>query len=310
MLGATNTAVFVVFIANVVDMANKLDRTYVLRPTSKNDLTMAFNLKDIQATTNTDYTAFTALNERKTGGVQKKTSEKVTDTEGKRLLKSGHKNGERKRISADNKDSTIFNNSKKGEERKLIGRAIFIGSTKSSTSKHSKKAEGKNILRKTNNIINNLSLLSSNDYKNEKRKRVLEKIATAARKGFPTSSESKKTLADKATTIDRKDYLAPSGSKRTSGKTKMLSDKATTVTSSESRRSSSSSDFKDIATSNDSIYPSNANVGRQLTNTKENSTESFLLAFAPVIEGLSTNQKWRARVKIAKIIHEMETEQG
>lgn len=258
--------------------------------------------------TNTDHTASTALNGRKTGEVSqkgKKPSEKVTNAEGKKLPTSSHKNGERKRISGDNKDSSIVNNSKKGEGRKLLGRIIVIGSTQSSTSSHSKKGEVKNVSRKTNNTINNLSLLSS-DYKKEKRKRVLEKVATTAHKRFPASSESKKTFADKATATDRKDYLASSGSKN--GRTKSLSDKATSATSSESGRSSSS-DFKDIATSNESINPSNANVERQLTDTKEDSTENFLLTFAPIIEGLSSNQKWRARVKIAKIIHEMESEQ-
>uniref|UniRef100_A0A1A9ZFG5 BESS domain-containing protein n=1 Tax=Glossina pallidipes TaxID=7398 RepID=A0A1A9ZFG5_GLOPL len=260
--------------------------------------------------TNTDHTASTALNGRKTGEVSqkgKKPSEKVTNAESKKLPTSSHKNGERKRISGDNKDSTILNNSRKGEGRKLLGRIIVIGSTQSSTSSHSKKGEGKNVSRETNNTVNNLSL-SSSDYKKEKRKRVLEKVATTAHKVFPASSESRKTFADKVTATDRKDYLASSDSKN--GKTKSLSDKATSATSNESRRSSSSSDFKDIATSNDSINPSNAIVERQLTDTKEDSTENFLLAFAPIIEGLSSNQKWRARVKIAKIIHEMESEQS
>uniref|UniRef100_A0A1A9V014 BESS domain-containing protein n=1 Tax=Glossina austeni TaxID=7395 RepID=A0A1A9V014_GLOAU len=259
--------------------------------------------------TNTDYTASTALDGRKTGDVSqngKKSSEKVTNAEGKKLPTSSHKNGERKRISGDNKDSTILNNSKKGEGRKLLGRVIVVGSSQSSPSSHSKKGEGINISRKTNNTINNLSLLSS-DYKKEKRKGALEKVASTAHKGFPTSSECKKTVADKATATDRKDYHASSGSRN--GKTKSLLDKATSTTSSESRRSSPSSDFKDIATSTDSINPSNANVERQLTNIKQDSSGNFLLAFAPVIEGLSTYQKWRARVKIAKIIHEMKSEE-
>uniref|UniRef100_A0A1A9WF79 BESS domain-containing protein n=1 Tax=Glossina brevipalpis TaxID=37001 RepID=A0A1A9WF79_9MUSC len=241
---------------------------------------------------------------------EKKPSGKVINTGNKSFPPSSHiKNGERKKISGQNFNadneccSIILNNSKSGEQEKLSGQSVNTDCQKSPTSSHNKTIEVKNKSRKIDNIVNNV-FRSVNDKKKEKTKRVSEKDAITTNHNYSYISRgNQERLSNKATTsnskgVEKKKFLNLSAINISKG----------FFTPNDSIHSLSSSDFKDISTSNDSIKSPISSVERQLINNKEDSIENFLLGFTPTIENFTDNQKWRACVRIVKIIREMEIE--